>query len=73
MTKNELERLAVRFRSNCPNLGSADTLEAISEAGLAYAYGLWRGTPERYRKKREAMRHSIAQQLDWKAGRTGLK
>jgi hypothetical protein len=62
-----LENLAVMFRVNHPNLGHVSTLDAMTEAGLAYMYGHYRGIPERYHRKRRKLRETIARELDRKA------
>jgi hypothetical protein len=62
-----LENLAVMFRVNDPNLGHVSTLEAMEEAGLAYTYGLYRGTPKRHHNKRRKLREAIALELDRRA------
>lgn len=59
----ELEQLAVMFRTNDPNLGHVSVLEQMNEAGLAYMYGVFRGTPKRYRKERQRLANAIANRL----------
>lgn len=63
----ELEQLAVMFRCNSPNLAHVDTFDAITEAGLAYTYGLYRATPRHHKRKLRAMRETIASALERKA------
>lgn len=67
MKSIDIKNLAVMFRTNDPNLGHASVLEAMSELGLAYMYGVYRGTPERYWKERKRLRDSIAMILSQKA------
>lgn len=62
-----LETLAVMFRVNDPNLAHVDVWNAMSEAGLAYTYGLFRAIPRHHRRKRQQMANSIADELSRKA------
>ena len=66
-TQHDLETLAVMFRCNSPNLAHGDTFDTITDAGLAYTYGLFRATPRHHRRKLRAMRETIANALDRKA------
>jgi hypothetical protein len=72
MSNQELARkfrnLAVCFRVNDPNLGHVSTLETMTEAGLAYTYGVFRGTPARFKRELRLQREAIAKALDRKAG-----
>jgi len=65
---HELHNLAVLFRVNSPDIGHCTTLDAMNAAGLGYAFGLLRGTPERYTTRRALLRESIANKLEQKAG-----
>ncbi len=67
MTKTDIETLAVMFRVNDQNLGHVSVWDQMHEAGLAYLYGVYRGTPQRYVRKRHDMRIMIARALDQKA------
>lgn len=68
MTKStQLLQLAVMFRTNDPNLGHVSTFDSMTDAGLAYTYGLFRAIPKHHRRKRSAMAESIASQLERKA------
>jgi hypothetical protein len=69
MSKTDIEQLAVMFRVNDPNLGHVSVWDKLHELNLAYTYGLYRGTPERYTRKRHQMREAIARELDRKAAR----
>ena len=64
---HDLHNLAVVFRANLGYLGHVSTLELITQAGLAFLYGVYRGTPERYTRKRRQMRNEIADALEKKA------
>lgn len=64
---HDLETLAVMFRTNDPNLGHVSTLETMTNAGLAYTYGLYRGIPRNQRRRLRAMRETIATALERKA------
>ncbi len=66
-TKPRFRQLAVMFRVNDPNLGHCSTFDTITEAGLAYSYGLFRAIPKRNRNKRQDLAVAIASQLDRKA------
>tara|TARA_R110000868_G_scaffold210129_3_gene460114 strand:- start:431 stop:592 length:162 start_codon:yes stop_codon:yes gene_type:complete len=48
-------------------MNHVSTLELITQAGLAFSYGVLRGTPERYTHKRRQMRNRIADALERKA------
>ncbi len=63
----DLETLAVLFRTNDPNLGHVSTLEAMTEAGFAYSFGLYRGIPDNHKRAKAAMRNTIAEALERKA------
>jgi hypothetical protein len=67
MKRIEIENLAVLWRTNDRNLGHVSTFDAMTNAGLAYLYGHYRGIPERYFLKRRKMRETIARELDRKA------
>lgn len=69
MKAGELLNLAVMFRVNDPNIGHCSTLDAMTEAGLAYSFGLYRAIPARHRIKRRKMGEAIALELERKAGR----
>lgn len=62
-----MRQLAVMFRTNDPNLGHCSTLDEMTDAGLAYVYGLFRGTPWNHKAKRRRIREEIAAELEKKA------
>lgn len=62
-----LATLAVQFRTLDPNLGHVSVLEQMTDAGLAYSYGLFRAIPRHHRRKRRLMADAIAGQLERKA------
>jgi hypothetical protein len=64
MNPTEIENLAVMFRSNDRNLGHISTLDAMQELGLAFSYGVFHGTPPRYRQTRRILAADIARRLD---------
>ena len=67
MKSHDLCNLAVIFRCNYDDVNHVSTLELITRAGLAFSYGVMRGTPERYTRKRREMRERIADALEKKA------
>lgn len=67
MTKTDIERLAVMFRTNDPNLAHVSVWEQMHQLDLLYTYGVFRGTPVRYTKERRRLREAIATELDRKA------
>jgi len=67
MRSHDLCNLAVIFRCNSSGVNHVSTLELITQAGLAFLYGVLRGTPERYTRKRRQMRETIADALERKA------
>lgn len=67
MNAIELEQLAVMFRVSDPNLGHVDVLKVMTEAGLAYSYGYFRGIPLHHRQKRKQWANAIAGNLERKA------
>jgi hypothetical protein len=67
MKSHDLHNLAVIFRCNYDDVNHVSTFELITQAGLAYSYGVMRGTPERYTRKRRQMRERIAEALEKKA------
>jgi hypothetical protein len=69
MSKTDIEQLAVLFRVNDPNLGHVSVWDKLHQLDLAYTYGLYRGTPERYTQKRRKLRELIAVELDRKVAR----
>ena len=66
-TVNQLLTLAVMFRANDPNLGHVSTLDAMTDAGVAYCYGSFRAIPRCHNRKRAAMAVSIAEHLEREA------
>lgn len=77
ITKTEIERLAMRFRStyNHPDLSDVDVWNTFEEIGglPAILYGMFRVTPERSRWKRQDLAYSIATALDARAGKGAAK
>jgi hypothetical protein len=67
MKSHDLCNLAVIFRCNSSDANHVSTLELITQAGLAFSYGVYRGTPERHTQKRRQMRNEIADALERKA------
>lgn len=67
LTAFDLEVLAVQFRTNDPNLGHVSVFDLMTEAGLAYYYGLFRAIPKHHNRKRRAMAETIATELERKA------
>ena len=67
MNPIELEQLAVMFRANDPNLAHVSVLNQMEQAGLAYTYGVFRGTPPYHKRERARLRASIADTLCRKA------
>ena len=67
MKSHDLHNLAVIFRCNSSDINHVSTFELITQAGLAFSYGVMRGTPERYTRKRRQMRERIAEALEKKA------
>jgi len=67
MKSHDLCNLAVIFRCNSSDVNHVSTFELITQAGLAFTYGVYRGTPERYTHKRRQMRNEIADALERKA------
>lgn len=64
MSRSDITNLAVRFRVNDPNLAHYTVLEDMKKLGLAFLYGIYRGTPERNRKQLRYWRNKIAEALD---------
>jgi len=69
----QLETLAVMFRTNDPNIGHVSTLDAMTDAGLAYMLGHYRGIPQFHKHKRRKLRECIARELDRKARAASCK
>jgi len=65
-SKISLENLAVMFRTNDPNIGHVSTLEAMTDCGLAYMLGYYRGIPKCHERKRASAREAIVRALELK-------
>lgn len=66
-TAHNLRCLAVMFRCNDRNLGHCSTLEDMTEAGMAYTFGLFCSIPKRHWRKRKQMADAIASALNRQA------
>jgi hypothetical protein len=71
MSSSEIENLAVMFRVDDPNLGHVSVIEAMTELGVAYTYGLYRGTPKHHKQERKRLREAIAERLSTIAKNAG--
>ncbi len=63
MKAHDLHNLSVLFRTNSSAIGHCTTLDAMKQTGLVFLYGLYRGTPSHYKRKRALLRNRIADAL----------
>ena len=64
MTSHRLLTLAVMCRTNDRNLGHVSVLDDMNEAGLGYLYGLYRGTPDCYHRRKRERLYAVAETLE---------
>lgn len=68
-TSTKYRELAAMFLANDPNVNHVSSLDTITDAGLAYMYGVIRGTPIRYRSIRRKLAQAISDALNKAADR----